>query len=349
MENLKLKDNYTPRGIVFVPTFNCTAMCRHCNNDFSRHDLSKKMEIKRAIELLYEAKPLGINSIQITGGEITMYPGFMLELIPHAKKLAMRVNKPPTNCWIASDRKKAADFFEGLKKINYTSGFRLSIDPYHNGKIPLSYVAAFIAEYKNFFKLSTLTIGSSYYDREEIFRLYELLGVELASLGINDFKIVREKKGIFIEGQKIKYGIWTPTRPSWQILKDSEVELKALDKTFACLGPVGVGYLWVEPDFRVKVCSCNGNGFLDDYYIGDLSKESIREVTERAGKNMIFKILANYGPAGLRKALNLKEKILPEDKTYTFMCELCNEIVKNPGYLRKIEQNCLPLQYSSRD
>jgi MoaA/NifB/PqqE/SkfB family radical SAM enzyme len=337
---LSLKDSYTPRGIVFVPTFNCTAMCRHCNNDFSKHDLSVKMDIKRAIELLYEAKKLGLNSIQITGGEITMYPEFMLELIPHAKKLAIRVNKPPTNCYIAKDREKAAKFFDGLKKIGYTTGFRLSVDPYHNGKIPLLWVASFIAEYKNYFKLSSLTIGSSFHDRQEIFRLYGLLKDELEKLGIKDFRIIKEKKGIFIEGRKIKYGIWTPTRPSWQQLDDSEVEQKPVDKTFACLGPQGVGYLWVEPDFRVKVCSCNGNGFLDYYYIGDLSKESIKEVIERAAGDKIFKILANYGPAGLRKALNLKEEILSPDKKYTFMCELCNEIVKNGKNLQIIRQNC---------
>lgn len=314
-------------------------MCRHCNNDFSKHDLAVKMDVKRAIELLYEAKPLGLNSIQLTGGEITMYPEFMLALIPHAKKLAIRVNKPPTNCYIAKDREKAAEFFKALKEIKYTAGFRLSIDPYHNGRIPLSWVAAFIAEFKNYFKLSTLTIGSSYYDRKKIFALYETLGTELAALGISEFKIVKEQKGIFIEGQKIKYGIWTPTRPSWQPLEDKEVEQKPLDKTFACLGPVGVGYLWVEPDFRVKVCSCNGNGFLDYYYIGDLAKESIKAVIERAGKSKIFKILANYGPAGLRKALNLKGQILAEDKKYTFMCELCNEIAGNKNWLDLIQRN----------
>lgn len=339
MQTLILKDKYTPRGLVFVPTFNCTAMCRHCNNDFSKHDLTEKMDTKRAVELLYEAKKIGLNSIQLTGGEITMYPEFMLGLIPHAKKLAIRVCKPPTNCFIAGDREKAAAFFRSLKEINYTSGFRLSLDPYHNGKIPVAWVAAFIAGYGKVFKYSSLTIGSSNHDREAIFACYENLINELAKTGIKDAKIVKAKKGIFINGQKIKYGIWTPTRPSWQPLKDNEVELKPLDRTFACLGPQGVGYLWIEPDFRVKVCSCNGNGFLDYYYIGDLSKESIKDVIGRAGKNRIFRILANYGPAGLRKALNMKGKILDEGKKYTFMCELCNEITGNKAWLEAIAAN----------
>jgi MoaA/NifB/PqqE/SkfB family radical SAM enzyme len=339
MENLKLKDNYTPRGIVFIPTYNCTAMCRHCNNDLSKHDLSIKMDIERAIELLHEAKKLGLNSIQITGGELTMFPEFMLQLVPHAKKLAIRVNRPPTNCWIGHDRQKAAEFFENLKKTGYTGGFRLSVDPYHNGKIPLAWAAAFIVEYKKFFKLSSLTIGSSYHDREEIFKLYGKLADELAALGVAGVGIVKEKKGIFVEDKKIKYGIWTPTRPSWQKLTDGEVEAKTLTKTFACLGPQGVGYLWVEPDFKARVCSCNGNGFLDFYIIGDLSKESIKDVITRAGKSKIFKILANYGSAGLRKALNFKGEILPENKKYTFMCELCNEIVGDEKYLKIIEEN----------
>jgi organic radical activating enzyme len=339
MKNLNFPDNYTPRGIVFIPTYNCTAMCRHCNNDFAKHDLAQKMDIKRAVELLYEAKKLGLNSIQITGGEITMYPEFMLELIPHAKKLAIRVNKPPTNCYIGKDRQAAGAFFEALKKVNYTSGFRLSIDPYHNGKIPIAWVAAFIAEYKKYFKLSSLTIGSSFHDREKIFALYEELRQELAKLGIWDFKIIKEKKGIFIEGQKIKYGIWTPTRPSWQPLGGEEVEMEVIDKTFACLGPLGVGYLWVEPDLKTRVCSCNGNGFLDFYIMGDLSKENIKEIIDRAGKNRIFRILANYGSAGLRKVLNLKAKVLAEDKKYTFMCELCNEIIGNKKWLEIIDKN----------
>ena len=343
MQKINLPENYTPRGLVFVPTFDCTAMCRHCNNDFNKHDLTARMDIKRSIELLYEAKKLGLNSIQITGGEITMYPEFMLQIIPHAKHLAIRVNKPPTNCYIAKDRGKAADFFGALKRNGYTSGFRLSIDPYHNGRIPLSWVAGFIAEYRKFFKISSLTVGSSYHDRQEIFKLYGMLLDELASLGIKDAAVIKEKKGIFVEGHKIKYGIWTPTRPSWQKLEDSEVELKALESTFACLGPRGVGYLWVEPDFKARVCSCNGNGFLDFYIAGDLKKENIKEVTARTGNSVVYKILANYGPAGLRKVLNMKTGILPENKEYTFMCELCNEIAGNKEWLEIIGRNIAEL------
>ncbi len=339
MKKYELKEEYTPRGIVFIPTFNCTAFCKHCNNDFKKHDLSQKMDIDDAVRLLYEGKKIGLNSIQLTGGEITLYPEFMLSLIPHAKKLAMRVCKPPTNAYIASDSKKASEFFLKLKEIDYTSGFRLSIDPYHQEKIPIKWVANFILEYGKHFKLSSLTIGSSYYDKEEIFKLYNEMIDILKKQGFSEIKIDKEKKFILINGFKIKYGIWKPTRPAWQELEDYEVELKKIEKTMRCLGPKGVGYLWVEPDLKVRVCSCNGNTFLDFYIIGDLKKEKFEDIIKRTKQNKIFKILANYGPAGLRDFLNLKEIILDPEKKYTFMCELCNEIVGNKEYLKIIEKN----------
>ncbi len=339
MKKYELKEEYTPRGIVFIPTFNCTAFCKHCNNNFDKHDLSKKMDINTAIKILYEGKKSGLNSIQITGGEITQYPEFILSLIPHAKKLAIRVCRPPTNAYIANDRKKASEFFFNLKKIDYTSGFRLSIDPYHQEKIPINWVSNFIAEYSKYFKLSSLTIGSCYYDTDKIYGLYNELINLLKKEGFKDVKIEKQDKKIIINGQKIKYGIWKPTRPSWKELEDYEVELKMIKNTMHCLGPKGVGYLWIEPDLKVRVCSCNGNTFLNYYIIGDLKKDKLQEIIERARGNKIFKILANYGPAGLREFLNKNEIILDTEKKYTFMCELCNEIVGNEEYLKKIIEN----------
>jgi pyruvate-formate lyase-activating enzyme len=337
--NVSLTDFYTPRGIVFIPTFNCTCMCRHCNNNFNKRDLSLYMDYNRAISILYEAKKAGLNSIQMTGGEITMYPEFMINIVPHARKLAMRINKPPTNCYIAQDVEKTEKFFYDLKNADYRSGFRISIDPYHNNVIKISKIADFIVSYKKFFKLSTLTIGSCYYDRHKIFELYEELMRCLTEKGIKEIYIDKEKRSFVVEGDKIKYGIWKPTRPSWQELNDVEVELKKIEKTFACLGPKGVGYLWIEPDMKVRICSCNGNNFNDYLVIGDLNKETLQEIITKASENKIFKVLANEGAAGLRKVLNFRDNILDENKKYTFMCELCNEMLGNGRYLEILKNN----------
>lgn len=339
ISKINLTNYYTPKGIVFIPTFNCTCMCKHCNNDFKNRNLSLYMDCEKAISILYEAKKTGLNSIQITGGEITMYPEFMIKIIPHARKLAMRINKPPTNCYIAEDIKKTEKFFIELKNADYRSGFRISIDPYHNKVIPVSQIADFIILYGKFFRFSSLTIGSCYYDRDHIFKLYNELINCIKVKGIKNIYLNHEEKAIFINGLRVKYGIWKPTRPSWQQLNDYEVELKKIDKTFACLGPKGVGYLWIEPDFKVRVCSCNGNNFTDYLVIGDLKKENLQQIINKASKNKIFKILANSGAAGLREIVNLNHNVIDIDKKYTFMCELCNEILGNNEYLEILKTN----------
>jgi hypothetical protein len=330
-------NNYTPKGIVLVPTYDCTAMCRHCNNDFARHDLSIKMDPQRAIEILNEAKKLGLNSLQLTGGELTLYPEFMPPVIAHARKLAMRINRPPTNCYIGANPEKARLFFSELKKSGFTQGFRISIDYYHQKNIPLGSVVGFVHIYSDYFPLNSLTIGSCCRDYEEVKPLYEKFIEGVTKSGMTA-EIDTDKKSIYINGKRVKYGTWRPTRPSWRPVADDEAHMAPIDKTLHCLGPQGLAYLWVEPDLKVRVCSCNGNGFTDYLVVGDLSKQSIEDVIGSVKKDKIFAILADHGPAGLRDVINRDKEVLDVTKQYSFMCELCHEILSNPELLERVKK-----------
>ena len=64
----------------------------------------------------------------------------------------------------------------------------------------------------------------------------------------------------------------------------------------------------------------------------------MEDIIIRTEKNKVFKILANYGPAGLRTMLNLKEEIFDENKKYSFMCELCNEILGDSKLRKKLKK-----------
>ncbi|MGD0565910.1 MAG: radical SAM protein [Candidatus Goldiibacteriota bacterium] len=329
---------YTPKGIVLVPTYDCTAMCRHCNNDFYRHDLSIKMDPARAVEILKEAKIAGLNSLQFTGGELTLYPEFMPQIIPHARKMAMRINRPPTNCYIGAYPDKARIFFSAMKKAGFSSGFRISIDNYHQKKIPLESVVQFVFIYSEYFPLNSLTIGSCCRDLDEIMPLYEKFIEGLKKHGMSA-EINKEKKSIYINDKRVKYGTWRPTRPSWKPIADEEAHMAPIKKTVHCLGPDGLAYLWVEPDFKVRVCSCNGNGFTDYLVVGDLSRERVADVIARVKKDKIFAILADYGPAGLRDVINKDKEVLDTAKEYSFMCELCREILNNSELVETIKMD----------
>ena len=290
---------------------------------------------KRRIFLKRQSRTI-YPSLQLAGGEITHRPEFTAAVIRRALALKMKVHKPPTNCFIGQDRRAAAGFFKSLRECGYTSGFRISIDPYHNGKIPLSYISAFIKEYSEFFSPSSLTIGSCYYDKREIFSLYDRLIILLIQEGFKDVSYSPEKKRFLLDGSSIKFGIWKPTRPSWKPLEDSEVDLKILETTRACLGPKGMGYLWIEPSLDVRLCSCNGGMFNNCLLAGNLGKESLASIIAKARQNPLITILANEGPAGLRRELNREEPVLDVSKKYTHMCELCCEILNNKEFVSRL-------------
>jgi hypothetical protein len=330
-------NNYTPKGIVLVPTYDCTAMCRHCNNDFSRHDLSIKTEPERAVKILDGAKKLGLNSLQFTGGELTMYPEFMPPVITRARKLSMRINRPPTNCYIGAFPAKAREFFTALKKSGFSQGFRISIDYYHQKNIPLESVVEFVRIYSEYFPINSLTIGSCCRDYEEVKPLYEKFIEGFTKFGMTA-EINTDKKSIYINGKRVKYGTWRPTRPSWRPIADDEAHMAPIEKTVHCLGPQGLAYLWIEPDLKVRACSGNGNGFTDYLVAGDLKKQTLADVVESIRQDEIFAILADHGPAGLRDVINRDKEVLDVSKKYSFMCELCHEILSNPELLGRVKE-----------
>jgi hypothetical protein len=55
-------------------------------------------------------------------------------------------------------------------------------------------------------------------------------------------------------------------------------------------------------------------------------------------KDKIFAILADHGPAGLRDVINRDKEVLDVTKQYSFMCELCHEILSNPELLERVKK-----------
>ncbi|WP_255350155.1 radical SAM/SPASM domain-containing protein [Marinitoga sp. 1155] len=66
-------------------TNKCNIKCLHCYGDFNS-SLNNFISLNDAKKILYELKNLGVNIIELTGGEITTYP-YLKEIITYALKL----------------------------------------------------------------------------------------------------------------------------------------------------------------------------------------------------------------------------------------------------------------------
>lgn len=328
---------YRPKGITFIPTYECTSYCPHCNVDYNNIKNFPKMDVDFALHILHEAKKIGINGVQFSGGEPTLHPDLMINVYKKAKSLSMKIHRSATNGSLGNTPQQAHLFFKQLKQIEYHAGFRLSIDKYHC-KDGIKTQAKFLHIFSDYFSFRNLSIGCCFKDRNDSSQLLVKLLHELKNYNIESSYNPLDKQ-LFLQGEKVKVGYWAPTRPSWQNLPDEEFNFKIIPQTMhGCIGEKGVGYLWIEPEGDLRICCGNANIFIDDLLVGNLKEEKLSHLIKKINQSKIFYILATEGPGGLVRIIREKDqKLLPLDKKYTHKCELCWEIFTSQE-MRKILQ-----------
>lgn len=326
---------YTPKGIAISPTYECPCMCDHCNIRFNEINIKERLPVKDGIRILGEAKLAGLNAFQLVGGEPTLYEDFFVAAYSEAGRLSMKRHRPPTNCAIGGDKKRLHSFFKRLADIGFTAGFRISLDRFHH-KIPLEHIAGFIAVSTEYFSLKPYSIGCCDVDEEQSKTLLRhLVDIMTDSYGVS--ATYDEEKKFIVNGETISVGFWAPTRPTWKKLPDDLFRFSAIDvsgepqkfhkgapiSSYPCLGPQGVGYLWVEPNGDVRPCCGNAVNFIDALVIGNVHRDSVAKIIERASNSKYIQTLASGGPVALAKILNMEQLM---ENEYTHRCDLCHTI-----------------------
>ncbi len=294
-----------------------------------------KLGIDTAKRVLSEAVGIGIHAFQFAGGEPTLCEDFMVEVFEEGRRLSMKMHRPPTNCLLGGTPEKLRVFLERLKKAGFTAGFRLSCDTYHH-RIPTDWIARFIFESASTITLRHFSIGCCDINERRSRMLLSELCEGLERLGM---KAVLEEKIISTDAGRIKLGFWAPTRPAWKTLPDDAViardvtadtadsdrrDRAAPISPFGCVGPMGVGYFWVDPDGSVRACCGNANIFNESLVIGNVNRESLSVIRERAARDPLLGVLAEGGPVGLALKMGREEVF---NKRYTHRCELCHELL----------------------
>lgn len=103
-KKIEIKDKqnlYTPRAISIELTHKCNFKCLHCYGDYDNKKL-EVMNFDKLKKFLIESKDLGVEVVELTGGEITMHPDIskILNLI---HQLGFRLVTLLTNGFIKND------------------------------------------------------------------------------------------------------------------------------------------------------------------------------------------------------------------------------------------------------
>ncbi len=331
-------NGYTPKGIVFAPTYECEARCGHCNIPFDSIDTVARLRIETALRVLTEGKALGLHSFQIAGGEPTIHDEFMVEIIRAGRRLSMKAHRPPTNCRLGGEPERLLSFFRSLKAAGFTAGFRVSCDAFHT-RVPLEWTARFISEAGNYLPLRNFIIGCCDADEERSRRRLVNLAEEIAKKGC---PAIFQEDFLYVSGSKIKVSFWAPTRPTWKPLPDHvfrfrdvltapdarhRFDREAPITAFGCIGPRGVGFFWIDPTGDVRACCGNSNLFSDALIMGNVEKEPLSEIYKRAAESPLLSILARGGPVALAMETGTTEYL---KRQYTHRCELCALLLAEP-------------------
>lgn len=332
-----MENEYTPKGIALAITYECPSRCPHCNIRFDEIDTSAELAAADVRRLLGEAKAAGLHAFQIVGGEPTLKPATFVEAVKEGRRLSMKCHRPPTNCWIARDEQMMRDFFRELAGAGFTAGFRISVDRFHGG-VPLEYTAAFIRGAADWFNLKRLAIGCCDIDEDRSRRRLEKLCGILGEMG---FESRVEGNALVTPAGAIRIGFWAPTRPTWKPLPDSEFIFKKVTaekpgkpahgreddiSSYGCLGPAGVGYLWVEPCGDVRACCGNACQFIGELVIGNIHREPLDAMIRRARGSRLLGALAAGGPVEVAIRAGARGFF---DQEFTHRCELCYRLLND--------------------
>lgn len=104
-KEIKIKDNqnnYLPRTISIELTHKCNFKCLHCYGGYD-NEKSEMMDTNKLKQFIGQCKNLGVQAIELTGGEITMHPD-ICEILEYIYQLDFKMVSLLTNGFIKNEK-----------------------------------------------------------------------------------------------------------------------------------------------------------------------------------------------------------------------------------------------------
>ena len=266
---------FRPRYLSFAGTYQCNIHCPHCCVPI---EWPQRLNIDTALRFLEDAHAYGIEVLGFTGGEPFLYPEFVHTLCRRATSLGFRHDKVMTNGVWHRDPSHLESVLGGLAEAGFTGKLGLSVDKFHG--ICTAKLAEFCRTARRVFERDRI-IAVSYASR------HPDQGLEPVQA------LAQEMEGVVEWSEMLRhYLLVVPDLTmilNWNHLAQVE---RAEGLTGAwdghwfdedyCEGPGQA--LIVTPRGEVKPC-CGFASDLDQLTIGDIHRDTVAEIVERARRH----------------------------------------------------------------
>lgn len=101
IEIINIKNPYYPKSITLELTHKCNFKCLHCYGEYD-NTAYEYMDLEKVKKFLLECKEIGVQTIELTGGEITMHPN-VAEILKYIHELGFGLVALLTNGYIRNE------------------------------------------------------------------------------------------------------------------------------------------------------------------------------------------------------------------------------------------------------
>jgi organic radical activating enzyme len=290
-------------------TYKCTIACPHC---IVKAGPNRKEEIKLEsafnwLDQLRAFRDGFVCSISLTGGEPFYNLSHLIEIANYANKLQFIVTVV-TNAYWAPTKEEALRVLELCSSIQMIS---VSADIQHQKLIPFGNVKNAIWAAKKLGKLYNIAVATQNMDSLEYTNLMDDI-IDFADTEYVNTAIIlpvgRAEKG----ANSSNYKLSSEPHVAACSMASSPVIFPNGD-VIACIGPP-----ITLPKFN-------------PLYLGNLQKENINDILERAESNYVLHAIRAFGPKVLVELLkeNHYEKLLPKKYIEHAICDVCFKLLSN--------------------
>lgn len=306
-------------------TYRCNVSCAHCLVQASPHrkEWMKEEDVKTWLKELREYRNGHIELIAITGGEPFYDFALLQSVSSYAHELGFIVTVVSNAFWASSEEKA----LEVLQKLPSIDVLAVSTDQYHLPFIPIEYIRNAVKAAQQIDLHIEVSLATE--NKESI-----------------EYKKLLEEVYSFISKENVNEAITIPVGRA-----ASEIRMDNWDTTSEVLNvPCRMAsFPVILPSGKISPCVGPLMTLSEDHalMLGNLRKESVKDIFDRAEKNILLQTIRTIGFAGISLLFEkhgYKEK-LPQRIVSGSICDFCYKMISNPQ-LTEILQELIPKEKS---
>jgi hypothetical protein len=304
------------RTLSVMPTFRCTAACRHCGT-LSNPKQTERLSLEQIVGAIDQAAAAGYELVVFTGGEPTLEDDLLLAGIRRAAGHGISV-RLVTNGWWAETRKVAREVLRryqvaGLAELNLSTGDQ------HSRFVPVENVISAAAAGVDI-GLGTVLVMIEIVEGRDLTQA----AVENHPMFARLAKAKRERIG-FVESP------WMPLSPR-RVAEYPPGLAATADNIATRTGCDSIlTTTTIQPDGRIGACCGLGMRLIPELQIGRVDDTPIEDADAAAADDFLKRWIRVEGPEKILAWAASKDRSIQWEEMYAHRCQACLRIYRDPA------------------